>query len=379
MFRLVVLLSILALAPWEAPAEPVQEAPQLVPVFTGLSSPVYLTHAGDGSGRLFIVEQSGRILVAHGATILPRPFLDIRNRVTAGGELGLLSVAFHPRFRQNGRLFVNYTARDGEYLRTIIAEYHVSADNPDLAGADESIILKIAQPFANHNGGQLQFGPDGFLYIGMGDGGGAGDPFGNGQNTETLLGAMLRIDVDGAQPYGIPPDNPFADGPGADEIWAYGLRNPWRFSFDPETKRLFAADVGQNKHEEVDLIVRGGNYGWNRMEGAHCYPPSVEQCAQTGFILPITEYGRNEGISVTGGYVYHGEKAPSLKGAYVFGDFGSAAIWALREQAPGQWKQDLLLHAAEPISSFGLDESGELYVIGYQGTIFRIERAPINR
>ncbi len=351
-----------------------EEPLALKPVASGLTHPVALTFAPDGSQRLFIVEQAGTIRLLKDGVVRPVPFLDIRAQVVSGGEMGLLSVAFHPAFASNGRCFVNYTTRQDETLKTVIAEHHVARGQPDLADPRARVVLEIVQPFANHNGGQLQFGPDGYLYIGMGDGGAAGDPYGHGQNIETLLGAILRINVDGKPPYEIPPDNPFVNRPGADEIWAYGLRNPWRFSFDRKTGRLFAGDVGQDRYEEVDLIERGGNYGWNRMEGAHCFPPTVTRCATRGLRLPITEYGRSEGISVTGGSVYRGRAIPDLVGTYLFGDFGSSKIWGLREVLPGLWGRVHLLTAPEPISSFGEDADGECYVVGYHGTLFRITK-----
>src|SRR5215831_15084137 len=224
-------------------------------VVDGLTTPVYLTHAGDGSGRLFIVEQEGKILAVQNGNLLSTPFLDIQSRVTSGGEKGLLSVAFHPNYRNNRRFFVDYTDRRPN-LKTIIAEYQTSAGDPNMADPAERVLLTIDQPFENHNGGQLQFGPDGYLYVGMGDGGSGGDPLGNGQNKNSLLGKILRIDVDSNFPYAVPADNPFVNVSGADEIWAFGLRNPWRFSFDRANGRLFAGDVGQNSYEEIDVIER---------------------------------------------------------------------------------------------------------------------------
>jgi glucose/arabinose dehydrogenase len=284
----------------------------------GFTRPVYLTHAGDGSGRLFVVEQAGVIKIVRDGKISATPFLDIRDRVESGGEKGLLSVAFHPKYKENGRFFVNYTGRRDGVLKTIIAEYRVSQTNPDVADRTERVILEIEQPFANHNGGLNKFGPDGLLYIGMGDGGAAGDPFNFAQNLESLLGKFLRIDIE-KEPYAIPQDNPFvgrADAQG--EIWAYGLRNPWRFSFDRCTGRLFAGDVGQDRIEEIDLIEKGKNYGWRIMEGSQCFdPPSL--CNTQGLELPIAEYDHSLGCSVTGGYVYRGTQFPTLIGHYLFG------------------------------------------------------------
>src|SRR5438105_439918 len=239
---------------------------------SGLTSPVDFEFPNDGTGRFFVLEQTGKVRIIQGGVLLSSPFLDITNLLESGCEKGLLGLAFHPLYAQNGRFFVNYTRRVNGQLQTVIAEYHVSANDPNKADPTGSITLVIDQPFDNHNGGQLAFGSDTYLYIALGDGGSAGDPFGNGQNLVTLLGKLLRIDIDSGTPYVIPPDNPFVnDPPALGEIWAYGLRNPWRFSFDRVTHRLFAGDVGQDNYEEVDIINKGGNYGWNIMEGRHCY------------------------------------------------------------------------------------------------------------
>lgn len=345
---------------------------QLRMVASGLAAPVYVTGAGDGSNRLFIVEQAGRIRILAGGALMAAPFLDIRARVRSGGETGLLGLAFHPRYSENGRFFVNYTRAGSAGLETVIAEFTASPASANQADASsERNLLTYAQPFDNHNGGMVAFGPDGFLYIASGDGGSGGDPQGNGQSLNTLLGKILRIDVDSAAPYGIPADNPFAAAPGRDEIYAYGLRNPWRFSFDRETGRLFAGDVGQNQLEEIDIIVRGGNYGWNRMEGTRCYSPATN-CNREGLILPIHEYGRSEGVSVTGGYVYRGQVAPSLAGKYVYADFGSGHIWALSELSTGAWRNEELLRSGINVSSFGEDEQGELYLVDYGGSVRQV-------
>ena len=341
-------------------------------VAAGLTAPVYVTAAGDQGRRLFIVEQGGTIRVLAGGMLLPQPFLDLRDRVRAGGEMGLLGLAFHPHYANNGRFFVNYTHDGAGGLETIIAEYVVSAGDASVAVKEsERILLTYSQPFQNHNGGMIAFGPDGFLYIAAGDGGSGGDPQGNGQNLNTLLGKMLRIDVDSGTPYAIPPDNPFADSPGRDEIWAYGLRNPWRFSFDRETGRLIAGDVGQNRREEIDIIERGGNYGWNILEGNLCFSPA-SNCNRTGLISPIHDYDRDQGNSVTGGYTYRGTQVPSLVGKYLFSDFGSGHLWALSETSDGQWRHEELLATGLNVSSFGEDENGELYVVDYGGTVRRI-------
>lgn len=367
-------------------------------IATGLEEPLYVTHAGDGSNRLFVVEKSGRVLILKGGAILEKPFLDISSKVAeVGRETGFLGIAFHPDYKNNGRFFVNYTAIDnnkgqrvdnennypyplnrGESdvisgLKTVIAEYHVSNRNPDLAvNDDERIILEIDQPTNVHNGGQLQFGPDGFLYIGMGDGGPANDIFGKGQDKNTLLGKVLRINVDEGSPFSIPIDNPFVGEEGADEIWAYGFRNPWRFSFDRLDGRLFLADVGQLSFEEVDIVEKGGNYGWNIMEGFHCFPPEVSDCDQSGLILPIAEYSHDEGQAIIGGYVYRGAQIPDLQGSYLFGDFGSGVIWSLVEIDPNVWERKELIRTDFPISSFGEDEEGEVYVVDFTGSVFRI-------
>ncbi len=338
---------------------------------TDLTDPVYVTPAGDRSGRLFVVEQAGTIRIIQNGRLLPAPFLDIRSRVISGGELGLLSVAFHPGYASNGRFFVNYTA-NGTGLRTVIAEYRTSAADPNVADPTERVILEIGQPFRNHNGGLNLFGPDGMLYIGMGDGGSAGDPFNNGQRLDTLLGKLLRIDVDGESPYRVPRDNPFVGRRGArGEIWAYGLRNPWRFSFDRATGRLLLADVGQHKWEEIHLIEKGQNYGWNIMEGWHCFNPPTG-CRKAGLRLPIAEYDHAQGCSITGGYVYRGSRLPDLRGRYLFGDYCSGRLWVLTEGRGGRWRMTQLLSTGLQISSFGQDQEGELYVVDHRGGIYRI-------
>ncbi|MGH2349261.1 MAG: PQQ-dependent sugar dehydrogenase [bacterium] len=343
---------------------------QLQQVATGLSAPVFLAVAGDGSGRIFIVEQAGLIRIMRDGRLLTPPFLDIRAKVTAGGEMGLLSVAFHPDYGRNGRFFVNYTADSGGRLRSVIAEYR-AAPGANEAEPAERILLTVDQPYRNHNGGLNLFGPDGMLYIGFGDGGSGGDPQNNGQRLDTLLGTLLRIDVNGPGPYRVPPDNPFVGRAGTrPEIWAYGLRNPWRFSFDRPTRRLFLGDVGQNAWEEIDLVQRGGNYGWRVMEGAHCFaPPSG--CNTAGLERPIAEYNHAAGCSVTGGYVYRGRRIPALAGRYLFGDYCSGTIWTLTASGDG-WSTAPLLSTDLRISSFGEDEDGELYVVDHGGGVYRI-------
>jgi glucose/arabinose dehydrogenase len=295
--------------------------------------------------------------------------------VASGGELGLLGLAFHPAYAFNRKFYVDYTRPSGSLWETVVAEYLASAANPDQAdAASERILLTVAQPFSNHKGGQLAFGPDGFLYIALGDGGSGGDPMGNGQNLQALLGKILRIDVNGSsggQPYAIPPDNPFASGGGRPEIFAYGFRNPWRFSFDSATGTLFAGDVGQNSFEEVDIVQKGLNYGWNIMEGSHCFAPATG-CNMAGLTMPINDYGRDQGTTVIGGFVYRGSAIPALVGAYVFGDFGNGRIWGLRQGSSGAWERTQLAASGKSISSFGRDETGELYVVDYSGLVWRL-------
>lgn len=351
---------------------------RLEPVVSGLSSPVGIASAGDGTGRLFALEKVGLVRIIRNGQLIFQPFLDIRSEVgSVEFEQGLLGIAFHPRYRENGYFFVNYTNRAGD---TVIARYRVSA-NPDRADVSSAkVILTIDQPFDNHNGGHLAFGPDGYLYIGTGDGGDGGDPRGYGQSPSTRLGKMLRIDIDQGDPYRVPSDNPFVnDARYRPEIWAVGLRNPWRYSFDRRTGDLFIADVGQGDWEEVSwqpASSRGGeNYGWNRMEGAHCYPPG-RQCDTTGLVLPIGEYNHDLGCSVTGGYVYRGSRYPTLYGAYLFADFCSGRFWSLHRAANGQWVQTLLLDSAIWVSAFGEDDAGEVYVLDMtQGGVYRIVAA----
>jgi glucose/arabinose dehydrogenase len=345
--------------------------------------PVDLQHAGDSSNRLFVVEQAGiiRVFDNSSAATTASTFLDIRLKVDdRENEEGLLGLAFHPDYENNGYFYVNYTAASPS--RTVIARYQVRAANPDKADStSEKVMLEFSQPFDNHNGGQVAFGPnDGYLYIASGDGGSGGDPQGNGQNLRTLLGKILRIDVDTTssnRQYGIPPDNPFANNTAGnrEEIFAYGLRNPWRMSFDLETGRLWSGDVGQGRREEVDIIVKGGNYGWNRMEGNLCYPSGNTSCDMTGLILPVLDYGRTLGASITGGYVYRGSTVPRLAGAYVFADFISGRIWSLHDKG-GSWADTLRLDTALGISSFGVDQQRELYICAFDGRIYRFTPTP---
>ena len=347
----------------------------LIKVDGGLVHPVHITHSGDKSGRLFVVEQDGRIRIIRADTLLAAPFLDISDRVLFGGERGLLSVAFPPGFASSGRFFVNYTRQpDGA---TVIARYRVTT-GPDIADhLSEEVLLVISQPFANHNGGQLAFGPDGFLYIGMGDGGSAGDPFKNAQNHGSLLGKLLRIDVEsGIAPYRVPPSNPFVNSPGyRPEIWALGLRNPWRFSFDRQTGDLYIGDVGQNLFEEVDFqpasSTGGENYGWNIMEASHCFLSPL--CSSAGLVLPVAEYDHSAGdCAIIGGMIYRGLKYPGMQGFYFYGDECSGRIRGLKEDG-GLFQNTILLDSAFTITTFGEDESAGLYLSDYtSGTIYRV-------
>ncbi|WP_380805612.1 PQQ-dependent sugar dehydrogenase [Shivajiella indica] len=353
----------------------------VIEAFPNLSflRPVDFQHAGDGSNRLFVVEQRGVISVFQNDPEVENKttFLDISSKVNdQGNEEGLLGLAFHPDFENNGFLYVNYTAASPR--RTVISRFQVSNTNPNQADSNsELVILEFNQPFSNHNGGQLAFGPDGFLYIASGDGGSGGDPQNHGQRRETLLGTILRIDINqqtNNRSYSIPGDNPFVGNSEGyrEEIFAYGLRNPWRISFDPQSGTLWAADVGQNKYEEINIIKKGGNYGWRTMEGLHCFDPSTG-CNQTGLELPIWEYSHgNLGRSVTGGYVYRGTEISELKGLYIYGDFVSGKIWALDFSDLDNAKNIELLTATFPIASFGKDQNNELYLCAFDGKIYRL-------
>jgi glucose/arabinose dehydrogenase len=352
----------------------------LQPVVTGIDRPVAITNAGDGSGRLFITLRPGFVVVMGSQGLNSTPFLDISALTTTDVERGLLSIAFHPNYRTNGFFYVNYTNLNGD---TVIARYHVSA-NPDAADpGSAAILLTIPQPFANHNGGQLQFGPDGYLYIGIGDGGSGGDPQNNAQNLGTLLGKMLRIDVDSSFPYAVPADNPFLTTSGArPEIWAYGLRNPWRFSFDRDTGDLFIGDVGQDSFEEVDFQTAGSaggqNYGWRLMEGTHCFNPA-SNCNNGSLTLPVIEYPHAAGdCSISGGYRYRGTASPDLSGIYFYGDFCTGKIWGATEITPGVFTSELISDTGLSITSFGEDEEGELYVAHFaspSGAVYQVKQA----
>ncbi len=356
---------------------------QVEVAFPNLSfkNPTDLQDPKDETDRLFVLEQRGIMYVFENDSQVKKKkvFLDIRDRVNdRGAEEGLLGLVFHPDFKNNGFFYVNYTATDPK--RTVIARFHVDQTDSDSADkGSEFIILQFSQPFSNHNGGQITFGPDGFLYIATGDGGWAGDPFENGQSLNILLGKILRIDVDnpsGTNAYGIPPGNPFAGNTSGfrEEIYAYGLRNPWRFSFDPETGWLWVADVGQERYEEIDIVEKGKNYGWNIMEGLHCFkPPSG--CDTTGLELPIWEYDHSQGESITGGFVYRGRGVPELTGLYIYSDFISGRIWSLKYDGSGQPVNDLLLNTSLTISSFGIDKENELYILSFDGKIYRFKSA----
>lgn len=376
-------------------AAPCQSSSRSIPdiklqvIAKNIDKPTAITHAGDGSGRLFVLEQEGRIRVIINKKLQPRPFLDIRDQVASGGEKGLLGIAFHPQFKTNRLFYLNYTSKRPA-LSTTVAEYRVNKQGIVTAN-NERTLLTIDQPWSNHNGGQLAFGPDGYLYIAMGDGGSGDDPTNNGQSISTLLGSILRIDVntrDAGLAYGIPRDNPFIQQKNArPEIWAWGLRNPWRFSFDRLTQELYAADVGQDEVEEINIIEKGKNYGWRIMEGPICTPGVNPDCQKAGLTLPIYSYQHDKGASITGGYVYRGKEFPELCGVYLYGDFVSQAIWGLRVKngkvikhktlfsnkslyrlAIDYFRDDGLL-----ISTFGEDETGEVYVAAYQsGRIYKI-------
>lgn len=342
---------------------------KLQPVADGFASPVGVEKAPGDATHLYVVEQRGTIRTIENGQRQATPFLDITKQVIAGGERGLLGLAFHPQYASNKKFYVNYTANRPN-LKTILGEYKAGSKA-------ERVLLTYDQPYVNHNGGGLAFDAQGLLYIASGDGGSAEDPHNHGQNKHSLLGKILRIGVDasGGLPYTIPQNNPFLDGTGAKEVYAYGLRNPWRITFDRTTGNLFTGDVGQYLWEEIDRIDRGGNYGWRLKEGNHCFNPP-ENCDKPGLIGPLFEYPRSEGISITGGYVYRGSAMPELQGAYIYGDYGSGKIWALTLNADQTKavRNDLLVTANVPISSFGEDHDGEILVVSHHGSILRLAR-----
>jgi glucose/arabinose dehydrogenase len=363
-------------SPTPLPAFPDPSGYAWAPVVSGLKLPVEIQNASDGSGRLFIIEKRGRILIMQDGKLMPTPFLDISTKVDSQHtEQGLLGLAFHPNYTRSGLFFVNYIDLNGN---TVIARFQVSADDPNRADPTSEVdLLHVDQPYDNHNGGGLAFGPDGYLYIGLGDGGSEGDPLGNGQNLQTLLGKMLRIDVDHGDQYAIPPDNPFVKGGGLPEIWAYGLRNPWRFSFDRLNGNMFIADVGQDAWEEVDFVpvgMPGGmNFGWSYYEGMHPYkgqPPVNEP-----FVWPVSEYSHSDGCSVTGGYVYRGPALPEWQGVYFYGDYCSGNIWALIHPGGNDQQAKILFTTKAKVTTFGMDEAGEIYLADYgSGRLLKLVR-----
>ena len=391
MLRLPFLMALVVLLfmPTFAPAQLGLPNFLVEPAFPNLAftRPVYLTALPDGSNRLAVVEQyTARIMVFANNPVASASsvYLNLSGvvRQAAGNEEGLLGLAFHPDFVNNGYFYVYYTG-DGA-RRSVVARYTQSATTQLGDPNSAFILLEIPQPASNHNGGCMQFGPDGMLYISLGDGGGSGDPNGNGQNLTTMLGSILRIDVDhmdAGKNYAVPPDNPFvSSATAAKEIFAWGLRNTWRYSWDFTTGRLWAADVGQGDYEEIDIIEPGRNYGWNIMEASHCYPPSVTDCSDAGLTYPIWEYGRGLGGSVTGGYVYRGIRVPELAGLYVFADYSSGRIWALRYE-DGLAATQQLIDTPYNVSSFGIDSASELYFTTlYNGHVFRLvyETTPQN-
>ncbi len=361
------------------PFDPTRAKIRLEKVVGDLNSPLAAVNAGDGSGRVFVVEQPGRVKIVRDGAVGDPPFLDIRDRIASGGERGLLGLAFAPGFPADPRVFVDYTDLNGD---TVVSSFKVPAETPDRADpASERILLRIDQPFPNHNGGALAFGPDDDLYIATGDGGSGGDPMGNGQNLDTLLGKLLRVrpTADGATgpPYTVPADNPFVGRSGArPEIFAYGLRNPWRFSFDRATGDLWIGDVGQGAWEEVDhwpassAAATGPDFGWNVMEGRHCY--DATSCREDGLVLPVVEYGHDQGCAIVGGYVSRDPAEPSLWGGYLYGDSCTGRIWGLDASAAGP-KAAVLLDSGRSISSFGEDEAGRIYLTDLgSGELYRI-------
>ena len=354
--------------------DPASISLSLEPVLNGFNKPLFVTSAGDGSGRLFVVEKRGVVRVAHDGKLQDGPFLDITHLVDPEAtERGLLGLAFHPDYPSNGRLFVYYTATgDGaNTLASYVADPAASRADPESA----TLLFAVPDERGNHNGGMLAFGPNGYLYIGTGDGGSGMSA--NGQRRDVLLGKLLRIDVDGGDPYAIPPDNPFAsDDEALDEIWAYGLRNPWRFSFDRATGDLYIADVGASRHEEINFQhagdTGGRNYGWDITEGRDCRHPDAD-CDTDGITLPVAGYTHDEGCSITGGYVYRGSAFPMLSGAYLAADYCQGTIWSLHRDQTGQWITTMLLDTKLNISSFGEDDSGELYITAMNdGTVYRV-------
>lgn len=347
----------------------------LEPFASGFSALTFVANAGDGTGDLYAVEQAGQIWrIGADGTVASQPFLDLSGQITSGGERGLLGLAFHPDYRSNRRFYVAYTDTSGA---DTVAQFTSKADGSVADPSSQRIVLKIDEPFANHNGGMLAFGPDGYLYFGTGDGGSGGDPNGNGQNTNVLLGKILRIDVDHGDPYAIPPGNPFAQGGGAPEIWDWGLRNPWRFSFDSQTGALWIGDVGQGTWEEIDAEpagTGGRNYGWNVLEGNACY--GAQSCDSSGMTPPIAVHDHSQGVcAIVGGYVYRGTQFPALEGQYLFSDNCAGTIWTLDAPsglATGSADYQQVAQSGVHPSAFGEDESGELYLVDLEGDILHI-------
>jgi glucose/arabinose dehydrogenase len=349
--------------PASGPFDPAAVAVSLERVASGMDTPLAVTNAGDGSGRIFVAEQSGAIRIVRDGALVDQPFLDISDRITSGGERGLLGLAFHPKYPEDPRFFVDYTDGNGD---TQVSSFTVDPGNPDRADPGSEVkILFVTQPYANHNGGAVAFGPDGDLYISLGDGGSGGDPHGNGQSLTTALGKLLRIDIDrteGDHRYAVPADNPFVDE-GTPEIFVYGLRNPWRMSFDRLNGDLWIGDVGQGDWEEVDVVragTSGQNFGWNRMEGAHCFRPATG-CEGDGLVLPVAEYSHDSGCTVIGGVVYRGSQQAALVGGYLFADYCSGIIWAIDPAVDGAREPTVVSDTDATISSFGEDEAGEVY------------------
>ena len=388
---LISLIVLLACVGAEKKEAAISYSISLTQVGSELEAPIGIVNARDGSNRLFVIEQDGRIRIIKDGKLLPVPFLDVSASCaklnSIYSEKGLLGLAFHPQYKSNGKFYIYYTAppvMKGTDCSSVLAEFTVSA-NADVANPTGKILMRIDEPESNHNGGELAFGPDGYLYIGVGDGGGAGDKHGtggNGQDIVSALGKILRVDVNGASGIQSPADNPFVNRDGRDEIFAWGLRNPWRFSFDRKTGNLFCGDVGQNEYEEVDIIERGKNYGWRVMEGNHCFNPEVN-CDKKNLALPIAEYDHTVGKCIIGGYVYRGTKFKDMQGKYIFGDWTGKFFMLLQPAGGDAWeRRDLSVSPVIGdfyINSFGEDEAGELYVCGQSsigphktGKIYRI-------
>jgi glucose/arabinose dehydrogenase len=370
----------------EAPLTLHEQAPDLsgialARVATGFTAPLQVTHAGDGSGRVFVVEQHGVIKIIEDGQVLARPFIDLTDRVSGAvlrgySEMGLLGLAFAPDYADSGVFYLNYVDKN---QTTRVSQFRVSADDPNLGDpSSEVILMTLRQPYPNHNGGHMAFGPDGYLYISLGDGGAANDPLVTGQNPADWYGSILRVAVDGSGTYSVPLDNPVTeDSRFAPEVWNYGLRNVWKFSFDRATGDMYLADVGQNLYEELNFVAAGegagANFGWSDFEGRH---PFNRSSAPAGMVEPFFEYPHRSGdCSVTGGYVYRGEAVPALEAVYVFGDFCTGRMWASWRDAAGSWQTVEFLQAGFQLSAFGEDEAGELYAVDYRGTIYRFEAA----